>query len=83
MVRHGRDPFPHQIPALAASFGTDRVLYGSDYCWTPGAGVGAQVASLEAAEQPSRDTWRALTTRNAERLLPQLAPRPPVQRGGR
>ncbi|WP_369227884.1 amidohydrolase family protein [Streptomyces sp. R39] len=76
-------PFPHQIPALAASFGTEHVLYGSDYCWTPGAGVGAQVASLETAEQPPQDTWRALTTRNAERLLPQLASRPLVQRGGR
>ncbi|MEV6296648.1 amidohydrolase family protein [Streptomyces sp. NPDC051896] len=28
-------PFPHQVPALIAAFGTDRVLYGSDYCFTP------------------------------------------------
>ncbi|MBO3682081.1 amidohydrolase family protein [Streptomyces sp. NEAU-YJ-81] len=76
-------PFPHQIPALAASFGTDRILYGSDYCWTPTAGVGTQIASLQTAEQPSPDTWRALTTRNAERLMPQFVPQPPTQRIGR
>jgi predicted TIM-barrel fold metal-dependent hydrolase len=28
-------PFPHQVPALTAAFGTERVLYGSDYCFTP------------------------------------------------
>ncbi|MCW2617951.1 MAG: putative hydrolase, partial [Modestobacter sp.] len=28
-------PFPDQVPALAAALGTERLLYGSDYCWTP------------------------------------------------
>lgn len=27
-------PFPYQVPALVAAFGSDRLLYGSDYCWT-------------------------------------------------
>nr|WP_168516076.1 amidohydrolase family protein [Streptomyces sp. S1D4-11]QIZ00975.1 amidohydrolase [Streptomyces sp. S1D4-11] len=72
-------PFPRQIPALAAGFGSDRILYGSDYCWTPGFGVSAQIASLDTAEQPSPDTWHTLTTRNAERLLPQLAQSSPAQ----
>lgn len=31
-------PFPRQVPALTAAVGTDRVLYGSDYCWTPCSG---------------------------------------------
>ncbi|QMU70015.1 amidohydrolase family protein [Streptacidiphilus sp. P02-A3a] len=65
-------PFPYQVPALTAAFGTDRVLYGSDYCWTPTPGVASQVASIDAAPQPDPDTWRTLTTRNAKRLLPAL-----------
>jgi predicted TIM-barrel fold metal-dependent hydrolase len=55
-------PFPHQVPALAGAFGTERVLYGSDYCWTPPPLVDAQLATID-------DTWRALTTRNARRLF--------------
>ncbi|MEU2681278.1 amidohydrolase family protein [Streptomyces sp. NPDC007107] len=63
-------PFPRQIPALDAAFGTDRLLYGSDYCWTPAAAARAQVASVDSAVQPSpTDTWRDLTTRNAHRLF--------------
>ncbi|OIJ63456.1 amidohydrolase family protein [Streptomyces mangrovisoli] len=63
-------PFPRQVPALSAAFGTDRLLYGSDYCWTPAVAVLAQTASVDAAEQPSAtDTWRGLTTRNARRLF--------------
>ena len=66
-------PFPHQTPALIAAFGSDRVLYGSDYCWTPAHGTTAQVASLDTAPPPHGDDWRSLTTRNAERLLPRLS----------
>ncbi|MEU6841644.1 amidohydrolase family protein [Streptomyces sp. NPDC046716] len=63
-------PFPRQVPALRAAFGTERLLYGSDYCWTPAASVVEQVASVDAAEQPADGgTWRDLTTRNAHRLF--------------
>jgi 6-methylsalicylate decarboxylase len=62
-------PFPHQVPAAVAAFGTERLLYGSDYCWTPARGVDAQLASIDQADQPADYTWRALTTRNATRLL--------------
>lgn len=65
-------PFPHQVGALDAAFGTDRLLYGSDYCWTPAALASVQIASVDAAPQPADGTWRALTTRNAVRLLPRL-----------
>lgn len=65
-------PFPYQIPALVAAFGSERLLYGSDYCWTPAPAAAAQVASVDAAPQPGDDTWRALTTRNAQRLFPRL-----------
>jgi hypothetical protein len=71
-------PFPHQVPALVDAFGSGRLLYGSDYCRTPAAGVTAQVAPVDAASaggsaDPSGSTdWRALTTRNASRLLPRF-----------
>jgi predicted TIM-barrel fold metal-dependent hydrolase len=65
-------PFPRQISALVEAFGSDRLLYGSDYCWTPASGTLAQVASVDAARQPDGTTWRRLTTENAARLLPQV-----------
>jgi predicted TIM-barrel fold metal-dependent hydrolase len=71
-------PFPRQVPALIDAFGADRLLYGSDYCWTPAAGVSQQIAAIDTAVPPDNDTWRALTTRNAARLLPLTAA---IQRG--
>lgn len=65
-------PFPNVVPALVRALGAERLLYGSDYCWTPAAGTTAQVRSVDEAEQPEGDTWRELTTRNALRLLPGL-----------
>ncbi len=65
-------PFPCQIPALTTAFGNRRLVYGSDYCLAPSIGVTAQVNSIDAARQPDGDTWRALTTRNAQRLFPRL-----------
>jgi 6-methylsalicylate decarboxylase len=62
-------PFPNQVPAVARAFGTGRLLYGSDYCWTPSPGITTQVASLDTAGQPENDTWRTLTSRNASRLF--------------
>jgi hypothetical protein len=35
-------------------------------------GTTAQVNSTDAAPQPDGNTWRALTTRNAQRLFPRL-----------
>ncbi|GAA2455233.1 amidohydrolase family protein [Streptomyces glaucus] len=65
---------PRQLPALMNLVGTDRLLYGSDHCWTPAAGVEAHVAGLDAAEAPDGATsWRALTTANARRILPRTA----------
>lgn len=46
-------PFPRQIPTLVDVVGSDRLLYGSDSCWTPDPAVRAQVASVDAAP-PSR-----------------------------
>lgn len=67
-------PFPTQVPVLSASVGTDHLVYGSDYCWTPDAAVDAQIASIDAAEPPKNaPSWRHLTTRNARRLLAEQA----------
>ncbi|MDL4818512.1 amidohydrolase family protein [Actinomadura opuntiae] len=65
-------PFPRQIPAMVDAFGGERLLYGSDYCWTPAALTTAQISALDTAEQPDGQTWRTLTTRNARELFPHL-----------
>lgn len=62
-------PFPNQVPAFERAFGTERLVYGSDFCWTPPPAVDAQLASIDAAAQPEGTTWRELTTRNAARLF--------------
>ncbi|MFG2429503.1 amidohydrolase family protein [Streptomyces sp. NPDC048590] len=65
---------PRQLPALLNLVGPDRLLYGSDHCWTPAAGVQAHVASLDTAPAPDgHASWRALTNANARRLLPRHA----------
>ncbi|MFE0787213.1 amidohydrolase family protein [Streptomyces mutabilis] len=65
---------PRQLPALLGLVGPDRLLYGSDHCWTPAASVEAHVASLDTAPAPDgADGWRALTTANAHRILPRTA----------
>jgi 6-methylsalicylate decarboxylase len=58
-------PFPAPAKALVDVVGSDQLLYGSDYCWTPAMGASHQVALLD---EESTD-WRALTTTNAQRLL--------------
>jgi predicted TIM-barrel fold metal-dependent hydrolase len=58
-------PFPAPAKALVDVVGSDQLLYGSDYCWTPAMGAAHQVALLE--QEPT--DWRTLTTANAKRLL--------------
>lgn len=66
-------PFPRQLPTLTDVVGTGRVLYGSDYCFTPVPVVQEQVASIDGAAPPvDAQNWRDLTTRNARRLFPTL-----------
>ncbi|UUU35809.1 amidohydrolase [Streptomyces sp. CA-210063] len=63
--------FPRQVPALLELVDPDRVLYGSDYCWTPPPLADAHIAAIDAAESPvDGTTWRSLTTANAQRLFP-------------
>ncbi|OLS98405.1 amidohydrolase [Pseudonocardia sp. CNS-004] len=56
-------PLPAQLPALEAAVGTGRVVYGSDYCFTPAPAVKAQVDSLAAAG------WSARLTATTQYLL--------------
>ncbi|WP_212846647.1 amidohydrolase family protein [Actinoplanes ianthinogenes] len=55
-------PFPRQIPAFEAAFGTSKLVYGSDYCWTPAPLALAQIRTID-------DSWRELTSKNARRLF--------------
>jgi predicted TIM-barrel fold metal-dependent hydrolase len=70
----GGTPFPDQLPAFVRAFGSERLLYGGDYCWCPAHVVSAQIRSIDAAAGPDEgETWRELTTRNARRLLHRAA----------
>lgn len=63
-------PLPHQLPALLRAVGEERVLYGSDSCWTPIEAIERQLASLDSASPPlSAPTWRGLLSANAARVL--------------
>ncbi|MFI1702121.1 amidohydrolase family protein [Streptomyces bobili] len=67
--------FPRQVPALLKLVDPDRVLFGSDYCWTPAPLADAHIAAIDAAESPvDGTTWRSLTTVNATRLFPGRRP---------
>ena len=62
--------FPRQIPALLELVDADRLLFGSDYCWTPPPLADTHIAAIDAAESPVHETtWRSLTTANAQRLF--------------
>lgn len=58
-------PFPAPVKALIDVVGSEQLLYGSDFCWTPAVGAAHQVTVME---QQSMD-WRSVTTANARRLL--------------
>lgn len=63
-------PFPRAVPLLAGLVGTERIVYGSDSCWTPAPGVQAQLASIDGAPAPEgAASWRELLARNAAHLL--------------
>lgn len=63
-------PFPTHAPVLAEIVGENRILYGSDYCWTPSFGVETQIRSIESAPAPKHvHDWRTLTTENAHQFL--------------
>lgn len=64
-------PLPTHLDALLRVVGEDRLLYGSDFCFTPALGVAQHMHTLDSRTASSRDDWdwRALTTRNAEKIF--------------
>ena len=67
-------PLPVHVEALISHVGTGRLLYGSDYCWTPPRLVADQVAALDTGwRAESHGPWRELTATNAAALLADRA----------
>ncbi len=66
---------PRQIQALRSVARDDRLVYGSDYPWTPPHVVTAALQALDGAFDSPESTWRDLTTRNACTLLAARAGR--------
>jgi 6-methylsalicylate decarboxylase len=63
-------PVPDQIAAITKRFGTDHLLYGSDYCFTPPVAVDALAGKLDT-DWPTGDPawWRRLTAENTRALF--------------
>jgi 6-methylsalicylate decarboxylase len=59
-------PLPTHAGVLRDVVGSNRILYGSDYCWTPAFAVGHQLAALDADLETD---WRAVTAANTEQFL--------------
>jgi predicted TIM-barrel fold metal-dependent hydrolase len=65
-------PLPRALPALLALVGTDRLVYGSDYPFTPAGTVRRLAEELAAAPVLDDDARRAVFAGNARRLVPRL-----------
>jgi predicted TIM-barrel fold metal-dependent hydrolase len=66
-------PLPHQLPSLLALAGTDRLLYGSDWPFTPEPLVAHLSSALESTTLLDADAALAMRSDTAETLLPRLA----------
>ncbi|MFK4547977.1 putative TIM-barrel fold metal-dependent hydrolase [Streptomyces tendae] len=67
-------PTATHLDAIADRWGTRRLVYGSDWCFTPPIAVDLQHAMLDDAWEacgaaPGLPSWRETTTANATRLL--------------
>jgi 6-methylsalicylate decarboxylase len=63
-------PFPTQLEALLRYTSVERVVYGSDYCFTPSLGVLAQLSAIgSAGSSPLGKPWRDTLTDNGRTLL--------------
>lgn len=64
-------PSKTQIAALSSIAQPDRLLYGSDYAWTPREHAIDLLHALDQMMADEHDDWRALTTDNANNLFGQ------------
>ena len=63
-------PFPVQMPSLLRHTTADRIVYGSDFCFTPSLGVLAQLTSISSAgASPLGPSWADTMKANGSRLL--------------
>jgi 6-methylsalicylate decarboxylase len=63
-------PFPTALPTLASVVGTERLLFGSDYCFTRPHMVAQMIQTIGEADMPSAEaSWLDLFARNAKELL--------------
>jgi predicted TIM-barrel fold metal-dependent hydrolase len=63
-------PFPAQMEALLRHTSVPRVVYGSDYCFTPSVGVLAQLSAIgSAGNAPTGKPWRDTLADNGRALL--------------
>lgn len=63
-------PIPRQIPSLISVAGSEHVVYGSDYCFTPVSAVHQQIESIDTAVPvKGLEDWRRVTSSNARGLL--------------
>lgn len=64
-------PWPDMIHALLRIVGPDRLVYGSDYCWTPSPLVKTLIEKMDegAAEMWTVDTIKEVYAGNAKKLL--------------
>ncbi|RDW80297.1 hypothetical protein BP6252_04935 [Coleophoma cylindrospora] len=64
-------PWPDMIHALLRVVGPERLVYGSDYCWTPPALVKILIEKMDegAGEVWTEDTIKAVYAGNAKKLF--------------
>ncbi|MGC5258268.1 amidohydrolase family protein [Gordonia sp. DT218] len=62
-------PIPDQLGAFTRRFGTDHLLYGSDYCFTPAFAVDLLAKQLDDNWPDADDPWRTRVADNAVTLL--------------
>jgi predicted TIM-barrel fold metal-dependent hydrolase len=66
-------PVPHQLPSLLSLAGPERLLYGSDWPFTPEPVVSLLTAELDGTPLLDAAATAAMRSANALRLLPRLA----------
>jgi len=64
-------PWPDMVHGLLRVVGPDRLVYGSDYCWTPATLVKILVSKMDegAGELWTVETIREIYAGNAKRLF--------------
>lgn len=62
-------PLPQQLPSLLAITGPSRLLYVTDWPWTPEAAITAITAGIRATLLLEQDQIAAMMTTNGLRLL--------------